>query len=72
MKIPLGRAEAADPTGIIINDLYLLPCSTPSLQNLAVPHDFYYSLGINMWYNLGDIVLDGVGLAGFKSRPNAF
>ena len=41
------------------------------LQNLAVPQDFY-SLSVSLWNDLVDPVFDGVGLAGFKSRPMPF
>ena len=39
-------------------------CASP-LQNL-------YSPLVSLWNDLVDPVLDGVGLAGFKSRSNAF
>ena len=29
-------------------------------------------LSVSLWYNLASSVFDGVGLAGFKSRANAF
>ena len=29
-------------------------------------------LAVSLWNDLGDPVFDGVGLAGFKSRANAF
>ena len=38
--------------------------------NLAVPQEFYSTL--SLWDDLVDPVFDGVGLAGFKSRANAF
>ena len=42
-----------------------------SLYNIAVSQDFYSPVSISV-YDLGDSVFDGVGLAGFKSRANAF
>ena len=42
-----------------------------SLQNLSVPNDFY-SPTVSLWNDLADPVFDGVGLAGFNSRANAF
>ena len=32
----------------------------------------FISLSVSLWNDLGDPVFDGVGLAGFKSRANAF
>ena len=29
-------------------------------------------ISVSLWNDLADLVLDGVGLAGFKSRENAF
>ena len=29
-------------------------------------------VGVYLWIDLGDLVFDGVGLAGFKSGANAF
>ena len=48
-----------------------------SLQNLAVSPDFCALLGVSVTptpvcLTLSDPVFDGVGLAGFKSRANAF
>ena len=42
-----------------------------SLQNLAVPQDFYLVVSISV-NGLGDPVFDGVGVTGFKTRANAF
>ena len=44
--------------------------SASSLQNLAVPLVFY-PLSVSRWNDLGDLVFDGVGQVGFKSRVNA-
>ena len=35
-------------------------------------HRTFIALSISLWNDLVDHVFDGVGLAGFKSRPNAF
>ena len=51
-----------------LTSVYL--CAT-SLQNLAVPQDFC-SLSVSLWNYLADPMFDGVRLAGFKSRANAF
>ena len=32
----------------------------------------FISLSVSLWNSLDDLVFDGVGLAGFKSRANAF
>ena len=53
----------------ICTSVYL--CGT-SLQNLAVPRDFCCPLSVPMERSIADPVFDGVGLAGFKSRANAF
>ena len=44
--------------------------ASPCLQDLAVPLDFYFPLRVPLerYYP----IFDGVGLAGFKSRANAF
>ena len=41
---------------------------------LAVLQEFYshLTLSVSFWNYLADPVFDGVGLAGFKSRANAF
>ena len=31
-----------------------------------------FPLSVSLWTDLSDLVFDGVGLAGFKSRVNAF
>ena len=45
-------------------------CASP-LQNLAHRRTFI-PLSVSLWNDLVDPVFDGVGLAGFKSRSNAF
>ena len=42
-----------------------------SLQNLAVPHDFF-PLPASLGNDLVNPVIDSVGLSGFKGRANAF
>ena len=41
-------------------------CRTWQYRRAFIP------LSISLWKDLGDPVFDGVGLAGFKSRANAF
>ena len=41
-------------------------CRTSQYRRSFVP------LSVSLWNDLGDPVFDGVGLAGFKSRANAF
>ena len=56
------RAEPWSHIGI------LMPAS---LQNLAVPQDLYSS-AVSLWNDCADPVFDDVGLAGLKSKANAF
>ena len=35
-------------------------------------HVSFCNLSLSLWNDLSDPVFDGVGLAGFKSRANAF
>ena len=56
---------------IIIIIKIIIICSS-SLRNLAIPHAFFIPLSVSLWNDLADNVLDGVGLAGFKSRANVF
>ena len=41
-------------------------CTTSQYRRTFVP------LSVSLWNDLADPLLDGVGLAGFKSRVNAF
>ena len=41
-------------------------CRTSQSRRTFIP------LSVSLWDDLGDPVFDGVGLAGFKSRANAF
>ena len=41
-------------------------CTTSQCHRSLVP------LSVSLWNNLSDLLFDGVGLAGFKSRANAF
>ena len=41
-------------------------CRTPQQSRIFV------SLSVSLWDDLGDPLFDGVGLAGFKNRANAF
>ena len=41
-------------------------CRTSQYRRTFIP------LSVSLWNNPGDPVFDGVGLAGFKSRANAF
>ena len=43
-----------------------LHCRTSQYRRTFVP------LSVSLWNDLGDPVFDGVGLAGFESRANAF
>ena len=41
-------------------------CRTLQYRRTFIPHS------VSLWNDLADLVFDGVGLAGFKSRANAF
>ena len=41
-------------------------CRTSEYRRSFVP------VSVSLWNNLSELVFDGVGLAGFKSRANAF
>ena len=48
-------------------DTYARPrCRTSQYRRTFIP------LSVSLWNDLSDPVFDGVGLAGFKSRANAF
>ena len=49
----------------------ILGIHTSSLLNLIVYRRCFIPHSVSLWNVLGDIVFDGVGLAGFKSRVNA-
>ena len=44
----------------------------PRSSRTSQHHSTFISLSVSLWNDLGDPVFDGVGLAGFKSRANAF
>ena len=55
--------------GAVIAHLYTYApprCRTLQYRCTIIP------LSVSMWNDLSDPVFDGVGLAGFKSRENAF
>ena len=56
--------------GALVAHRYTYICST-SLQTSQFSMTFVL-LSVSLWNDLADPVFDGVGLAGFKSRPNAF
>ena len=45
---------------------------TPPLSRTSQYHRTFIPLSVSLWNDLSDPVFDGVGLAGFKSRANAF
>ena len=45
---------------------------TPSRCRTSQYRKTFVSLSVSLWNDLSDPVFDGVGLAGFKSRANAF
>ena len=44
----------------------------PTTSRTSQYHRSYVSLSVSLWNDLSDPVFYGVGLAGFKSRDNAF
>ena len=68
--LPKTYVLVRDTRGPMIAHRYTNLC-TSSKQNLAVPQDFY-SLSESPLNDLGDLVLDDVGLARFISRTNTF
>ena len=44
----------------------------PPRCRTSLYHRIFIPLSVSVWNDLGDPVFDGVGLAGFKSRANAF
>ena len=54
------------PVRVTRGDLVAHRCRTSQYRKTFVP------LSLSLWNDLADPVFDGVGLAGFKSRANAF
>ena len=55
--------------GAVIAHLYTYAppcCRTSQYSRTFIP------LSVSLWNNLSDLIFDGMGLAGFKSRSNAF
>ena len=44
----------------------------PSCRTSQYSMTFFIPLSVSLWNDLPDLAFDGAGLAGFKSRANAF
>ena len=67
--LPLPYVPAHVTRGAVVahgHSFALDRCRTSQYRRNFVPHS------VSLWNDLGDHVFDGVGLAGFKSRANAF
>ena len=67
--LPVPHVPVRVTRGALIAHRYtLVPprCRTSQYSRTFIP------LSVSLWNNLVDLVFDGVGLAGFKSRSNAF
>ena len=68
-RLPLPYVPARVTHGALVAHRHLFTpprCRTSQYRRTFVP------LSVSLWNNLSDPVFDGVGLAGFKSRANAF
>ena len=67
--LPLLYVPARVTHGALVahSHLFMPPrCRTSQYRSSFVP------LSVSLWNDLRDLVFDGVGQAGFKSRANAF
>ena len=66
--LPLPYAPGHVSCGALVAHRQFTPprCMTSQYHRTFVP------LSVSLWNDLGDPVFDGVRLAGFKSRANAF
>ena len=67
--LPLPYVPARVTRGALVANRHSFappPCITSQYRRSFVP------LSVSLWNDLSDTVFDGVGLAGFKSRANAF
>ena len=67
LPLPYVRARATRGALVAHRHSFAPPrCRTSQYRKSFVP------LSVSLWNDLSDPVFDGVGLAGFKSRANAF
>ena len=67
--LPLPYVPARVARGALVAHMHSFApprCRTSQYRRTFVP------LYVSLWNDLSDLVFDGVGLAGFKSRANAF
>ena len=67
--LPRQYAPLFTTRGALVAHRYTYAPPIPA-EPRPVPQDFYYPVTISV-NDLGDLVIDGVGLAGFNSRANA-
>ena len=68
-SLPLPHVPARVTRGAVVAHRHSFApprCRTSLFRRSFVP------LSVSLWNDLSDPVFDGVGLAGFKSRANAF
>ena len=67
LPLPYVPAPVARGTFVAHRHSIAIPrCRTSQYRRSFVP------LSVSLWYDLSDPVFDGVGLAGFNRRANAF
>ena len=67
--LPLPCAPARVTLGALVAHRHSF--APPRCRTFQYPRCFV-PLSVSLWNDLSDNVFDGVGLAGFKSRANAF
>ena len=68
-SLPVAYVPVQVTRGALITHLYAFApprCRISQYRRISIP------LSVSLWNDLVDPVFDGVGLAGFKSRSNAF
>ena len=67
LPVPYVPVRVTRGVCILLQYTYAPPrCKTPQYPRTFIP------LSLSLWKYLADPVFDGVGLAGFESRANAF
>ena len=67
LPVPYVPVWVTRGTVIAHQYIYAPPrCRTSQYRRTFIP------LSVSLWNDLGDPIFDGVGLAGFKNRANAF
>ena len=67
LPVPFVPARVTRGTLVAHRQSFVVPrCRTSQYSRTFVSHS------VSLWNNLSDLVFDGVGLAGFKSRANFY